>query len=648
MNKLLSLCIIVKDEEDVLERCLNSVEGHVDEIVVVDTGSTDRTLEIAGRFTDNIHHFDWIDDFAAARNFAQSKASGEWILVLDADEYVEPDNLKQVKEQLRHISNEIHCLIPVIYNFCGTFGEKIFQHYHTRLYRNAENVKFQRSIHEQVVVKNGVMKTDRADLVIYHTGYMNKVIKEKNKSSRNTPLIEAELKKADSGFDYFNLGNEFTIEGNHEKALEMYKKAFTMIDDYNFSWVQLCLIGIIEILTKLGREQEALKVIADAEKIWTKGADLVVHKASIYLSQHRMDDAKSVLIQMLGNMSNYFTMKSVDALKFAPYYLLGQIYKFEGDNQEAVRSFATALNFNPNHLETKYFLLDILGQNNPAQEVIDFIDRNGLADTEDDRINLCNLLIIMGQTDTAASFINRLRSDSAVTKLLSLKHALVEKNYEEAIAYLRDEAVKPLLLARYMISTDEILITALAAEKAELVNEVMGEILSKHPVMKFWNGELSPVWDDEQSKAIEDFLEHCLVLKQDRLVDEIVEKSEQLSRKLQLALADKLYARGREEKALAVYLKRNDTGNYGKTTFVNLIKIFKAQHLYEEALQFSVIALSADYYDFRIFQSAIETAYEIGNREEAAQLCEMAKQHYADSEWLKTAESLIETELKAI
>ena len=91
----ISLCMIVKNEEDVLARCLDSVAGLMDEIIIVDTGSTDRTKEIAARYTDKIYDFAWCDDFSAARNFSFSKATMDYIYVPDADEYLDPVNRQQ-------------------------------------------------------------------------------------------------------------------------------------------------------------------------------------------------------------------------------------------------------------------------------------------------------------------------------------------------------------------------------------------------------------------------------------------------------------------------------------------------------------------------------------------------------------------------
>ena len=94
----LSLCMIVRDEEAVLARCLQSVRAAVDEMILVDTGSLDGTREIAGGFTEKIYDFTWIDDFSAARNYAVSKASGDYWMWLDADDVIPPDQLEALKK----------------------------------------------------------------------------------------------------------------------------------------------------------------------------------------------------------------------------------------------------------------------------------------------------------------------------------------------------------------------------------------------------------------------------------------------------------------------------------------------------------------------------------------------------------------------
>ena len=102
MSKIpISVCIIAKNEEKYIEECLRSISGYGFEIVVTDTGSTDRTKEIASRYTDKIYDFEWINDFSAARNFCASKASNNWILSLDCDEVVNSIDIEELKKRGR-------------------------------------------------------------------------------------------------------------------------------------------------------------------------------------------------------------------------------------------------------------------------------------------------------------------------------------------------------------------------------------------------------------------------------------------------------------------------------------------------------------------------------------------------------------------
>ena len=97
----ISLCMIVKNEEAVLARCLDSLKGLMDEIIIVDTGSTDRTKEIARQYTALVYDFSWCDDFAAAKNFAISKATNPYVMILDSDEFLENIDIQKLEHQIK-------------------------------------------------------------------------------------------------------------------------------------------------------------------------------------------------------------------------------------------------------------------------------------------------------------------------------------------------------------------------------------------------------------------------------------------------------------------------------------------------------------------------------------------------------------------
>ena len=142
MKKLLSVCMIVKNEEEVLERCLQSIHGIADEIIIVDTGSTDNTKQIATKYTDKFYEIKWENDFSKARNYAASKASGEWILVIDADEYVDRESFNEFKKQLS-LNPPVEEINAVqIVNFVGEEANNTTLNHHTRLYRNNGLIEF--------------------------------------------------------------------------------------------------------------------------------------------------------------------------------------------------------------------------------------------------------------------------------------------------------------------------------------------------------------------------------------------------------------------------------------------------------------------------------------------------------------------------
>lgn len=132
----ISVCMIVKDEENILERCLDCVVPFADEIVIVDTGSTDKTKEIARRYTNHIYDFAWIHDFSAARNVAFSKATCDYIYSADADEVITEENIKQIVVLKEALHNEVDIVqmyyanqlsLGTIYNYDKEYRPKLFK-----------------------------------------------------------------------------------------------------------------------------------------------------------------------------------------------------------------------------------------------------------------------------------------------------------------------------------------------------------------------------------------------------------------------------------------------------------------------------------------------------------------------------------------
>ena len=166
-----SLCMIVKNEEAVLERCLKSLCDIMDEIIIVDTGSSDKTKEIAGKYTDKIFDYKWCNDFADARNFAASKASGDYIYTADADEYLDSQNREKLIQLKKILLPEIEIVqmlyhTPVELSTVYNFEEE----YRPKLYKRLRTFNWIDSIHETLRIDPVVYDSD---IVVEHRPLTN-------------------------------------------------------------------------------------------------------------------------------------------------------------------------------------------------------------------------------------------------------------------------------------------------------------------------------------------------------------------------------------------------------------------------------------------------------------------------------------------
>ncbi len=182
----ISLCMIVKNEERVLARCLDSIADLMDEIIIVDTGSTDATKEIAARYTDKIYDFAWIEDFSAARNFAFSKATMEYIYSADADEVLSEENRERYRLLKQTLLPEIE-LVQMKYANQLQFGSvyNFDQEYRPKLFRRQRDFVWEGAIHETV----------RLDPVIFDSDIVITHMPEKSHAKRDLEHFAKQVKE---------------------------------------------------------------------------------------------------------------------------------------------------------------------------------------------------------------------------------------------------------------------------------------------------------------------------------------------------------------------------------------------------------------------------------------------------------------------
>lgn len=346
---MLSLCIIVKNEEDNLLRCLKSAKDIVDEMIVVDTGSTDKTVEIAESFGARVYYYKWNNDFSAARNFAMDKAEGEWILLMDADDELDKKDKDKIKPLLN--DNRIDAYLFETISYVGDKpGIDSLSNLNVRIIRNKPEYRFTGAIHEQILISvlqnKGIAM--EMPIKIYHYGYLNQNIKDKDKRKRNMGILEEELKKdPENPFHNFNMGTEYMALGNDERAYEHFKKAYDCLKDVKTGYTSKLLIRMIMCLNQLNRFDEALNLCNSSIEKYPGITDIVFLRGMLHhrLGQHSLALTSFKKCIEMGEpplLDRFITGVG----GFKAYYAMGEVYYEMMDYQNAVNCYINSLRLN--------------------------------------------------------------------------------------------------------------------------------------------------------------------------------------------------------------------------------------------------------------------------------------------------------------
>lgn len=290
----LSACMMVKDEETNLPRCLNSIKPLIDELIVVDTGSSDKTVQIAESFGAFIHHHPWANDFSLHRNQSIKPATGDWILIIDADEeLIFSDNgIKHIRQILQKADDK-DAFAVVMKNIQA--GRVTSQTIHPRFFRNGI-ISYTGIVHNQPVFKGTARLLEQSDVYLNHYGYSLKNIEKK--ARRTIPLLEKQLKENPENWQcYFYLSQIYGNLRDPEKAIDMgkiyidHKKEVNAGGNKNFQ--NSIYTGMLSSFMELGRLQETLELFNEAVKaapddldiarneveigVWTQNSLVVLH-----------------------------------------------------------------------------------------------------------------------------------------------------------------------------------------------------------------------------------------------------------------------------------------------------------------------------------------------------------------------------------
>lgn len=260
----ISVCIIAKNEEKYIEECLKKLQPYGFEIVVTDTGSADRTREIAEKYADKVADFEWINDFSAAKNFCASQASNNWILSLDCDEYVESVDLRILRVLLQQKPKQVGVIrmknIQLREN--GELGYSVGNL--PRLY-NRNYYTFEKPIHEQIVSKKNdseVLEGFLMPMEVIHHGYAISGEEMINKQERNLEILYAGIKQEpDNPYYYFQAGCSLQVLKRYEEAAMMYEKGWALNPPSERNYVVELVMSLANVYVELGRNEEALQLM---------------------------------------------------------------------------------------------------------------------------------------------------------------------------------------------------------------------------------------------------------------------------------------------------------------------------------------------------------------------------------------------------
>lgn len=282
----ISVCIIGKNEEKHIEKCLAPLAGRGFEIIYTDTGSCDRTKELAAKYADTVYDFEWIDDFSAARNFSLEKASRDYVLILDCDEYLTDLDAEALSAAIEAHPQGVGQLLRNSYTD-GQMGEGASAERIDRLF-DKRRYHYIYTIHEQVADK----RTDSTDYERYpipvtvdHVGYLGSAEEKRRKAERNNELLFKEIERHPTDpYFYFQAGQSFNLIDDYENAYQYYKKAFALpLNPVNL-WVHVMANNFITACIQTDREEEALALYTPVYDIYAKDAAFLCAMASLYLN----------------------------------------------------------------------------------------------------------------------------------------------------------------------------------------------------------------------------------------------------------------------------------------------------------------------------------------------------------------------------
>jgi len=355
----LSVCMIVRDEAELIGDAILSVEGVASEVVVVDTGSQDRTVEIARSLGAKVLEVPWEDSFSAARNRSLEAAQGDWILYIDADERLHRDDKDRLRRLLGERWREAFYLRE--HNLTGSRRSgTAYANDALRLLRNRPSYRFRGRLHEQIAPAlpcDLPEKVVRCSVRLEHLGYLQEVLVPRRKADRNLRLLELEREEGrDDAFLHFNLGTTYAARDQEEEAVRHLARAWELLEQepegFSHPFAPALASWYVLLLIRRGQLREAVRQGEAALLRFPDHAELLLRlaRARAELGEREAAIAAAERCLALGDQERQFSV-SAGSSGFLARTLLGVLRLEGGEAQPAAAQLRAALAENPHYSE---------------------------------------------------------------------------------------------------------------------------------------------------------------------------------------------------------------------------------------------------------------------------------------------------------